>query len=536
MKSVKTFWPLGVLVAVLLVVAGACGGDDDTTDKDTLTIVVSDFSREVLEPGIGITSGKQYHGYMYDWLIGTLPSGELVGDLGLAQSWEIGSGAQSLKLNLRRNVKWHDGRDFTADDVVFTLKERDRAEDAVCTFCRQLKRLVDDVVALDDFTVDIRLGEGDLTFFGNLGSRDSDIVMLPRHNYRQTSDGGYELIGDPIGTGAWKFVERTIGQSITYEVNNDYWNSQHVPEWRKLQVLLRSEATVRLGMLRTGEADMVQLDAGQLDAARDLGFRIDGVDGFATIVMAFHASYDDRFFTKKLDFRKALNLALDMDAMFDRFYPEGTGVRAATAFWNSPVAVGYVPGLSLYRYDPDEARRLIEASGYDGTPLKVWSFVPSWAPEAKELLEVAAGYWEAVGINVELTPLDFGAFRPRYASNPQQFEGGFAGHIAIDTPPSRPLALPNIAVAWLSHDNGGIIQSYHDLAGVDALYNNALKSQTMDELSTKIQAINRQSYEEYPMVPIVLRNDLWALGPEIASWEPGGFGFGRHFETLKRAN
>ena len=63
-----------------------------------------------------------------------------------------------------------------------------------------------------------------------------------------------------------------------------------------------------------------------------------------------------------------------------------------------------------------------------------------------------------------------------------------------------------------------------------------LKSQTLDELNTAVQAINRQSYEEYPMVPIVLRNDLWALGPEIASWEPGGFGFGRHFETLKRAD
>ena len=74
-----------------------------------------------------------YHGHLFDYLIGTAPNGELAADRGLATSWTMSDGGQTWTLKLRPNVKWHDGKPFTADDVVFTFMERYQAKDAVCT-------------------------------------------------------------------------------------------------------------------------------------------------------------------------------------------------------------------------------------------------------------------------------------------------------------------------------------------------------------------------------------------------------------------
>jgi len=578
-KRTKTLWLIGAISSTLLVIALACGAEAEPTPipttqpppaatptpttqplltatpiptpkptlapvptptlapvgpSGTLTIAIQTFNVENVDPGKSGTTDVPYNGHMYDFLIGTLPGGELSGKRGLAESWEISPDGRSLKVNLRRNVRWHDGREFTSDDVLFSFGERYPAKDSTCTFCGQYRRLVDKVVAIDNFTVEFRLKQSDITFFSGLSSRDTNSMVMPRHNYLLKEDGSYDLKGDPIGTGAWKFVTRKIGDSITYRANLDYWNSAYRVDWNDLRVLLRTEASVRFAAVRTQEADMVPILASQIATAKREGLTVHGPKGWVTIILMFNNAYDPQFFTNNVDFRKALNLAVDMEAVFKAFYPEGSGTPAATAFWNGPVALGYDPDLKPYPFDPVEAKRLVQKSGYDGKPLKIWSRPHAFATEAPELIELIAGFWNNIGIKTDITPIDPGAFRGKLFAKPQAFESGFAGHIAVDTPPTRPMALSNIAVAWLSQGNGGVIASYHDLNGIDSMYNEAIKATTLQDLSVAVREINRKTYAEYPMVPIIFKNDLWALGPKIQSWEPGDFGLSWHFETVKK--
>ena len=563
LKLPESKWLLWAPLLGLFLVAAACGGDATTAPEPTtapvaattapvatptaaptpaammtdlsgqLDIAVSAFQHEALDQAFSSTSAKTYIGHIFDYLIGTLPGGELTSDRGLATKWEIGADAASLKVTLRKDVEWHDGEPFDAEDVAFTMR-RLGAEEATCTFCGQIRRRVDTTEIIGPNTANIVLKTPDLTFFGTVSSRDTDIVMLPEHNYRDNGDGTFELVGDPVGTGSVKFVTRKLGETIDYEANMDYWNTDYPPTWAARRILQLAEPAVRLNALRAGEVDMVQIDSDQVPQARDLGFMINGPKGRGTYIINYLEAFNPEFITNNLEFRKALALAIDMDAIVEALFAPGTYERSATPFWTKSAVVGYVPDIDPYSYDPAEARRLVEASGYDGRPLMLWSFVQTvWCPVCPDILELAQGYWSEVGIKTEITPTDWTGFRPNLFSD-EGFSKEFSGHVSMDRAPGRPLALQNLLISWVSQENGGVIQAYHDLEGVDAMYEQAGLATTVDELDRILQQFNRDSYEEYPGIPVVQIDETWALGPHIESWEPGDMGFGHHWETIKQ--
>ena len=257
--------------AGLIAIAAAplAAGPALAAPEGRLTVAITSFQSENLDPALGLTTDRYYQGHGYEFLVGTAPSGALEPPRGLATSWQGTPDAKTFTLKLRKGVKWHDGKDFTADDVVFSFDERYKAEDTICTFCSAVKRNVERVEAPDSHSVIFHLKNPDVSFSGVLSSRDGDLAVLPRHNFRKTADGkGYEMVGDPIGTGPWQFVEWTRGESITFRANTDYWDQDRVPEFAELVVLKRPEASTRLAMVRTGEADMAFIDTGQAREAR----------------------------------------------------------------------------------------------------------------------------------------------------------------------------------------------------------------------------------------------------------------------------
>jgi peptide/nickel transport system substrate-binding protein len=524
-----------IVALTVLFVLGSVPVHAQPRPEGTLTVAYHTFAKEVLDPGIHSTLGVMYHGHLFDYLIGTAPNGELAAGRGLATSWSMSPDGATWTLKLRPNVKWHDGRPFTADDVVFTLGERYQAKDSTCTFCGPLKRSIQEVKAVDPLTVQIKLKKSDITFFALLSSRDGDVMMLPRHGYRAKGDG-FEQIEPPIGTGPWKFAERTVGDSITFDANTAYWDTARVPEFARLKVLLRPEAASRMAALRAGEVDMATIDPVQVKQAKDAGLKVMGPKAVSLPVLAFHVSFDSQFLLSKLEFRKALALAIDMDAIFKRMYAgaEEFVTRASnTGFW-SPPALGYDTGLKPYPYQPEEAKRLLKQVGYDGRPLKVWSYPAGNVSEVPELLELVTGYWSAAGIKTELTPIDFGAFRVRYISEPHKFEPGFAGHIAVDVGFPRPTMLSNLVVAYASHKAGGPIQAFHDQAFMDGQIDKLQAIRDLKELDGALRELNRRMHAEYTNYPLIYRDVIFGTGKRVAGWSPANYGVAWYFETVKR--
>src|SRR5690606_20858596 len=167
---------------------------------------------------------------------------------------------------------------------------------------------------------------------------------------------------------------------------------------------------------------------------------------------------------------------------------------------------------------------------YDGTPVKLWSL--RLVPEANEVMELFDGYLRAAGIATELTPIEFGAFRPRIVSAEQNFETTYAAHFYVDPGAARPAVMPNLRIGWISKKAGGFAQQYWNLPKIDAAWEKLTQISDIDELSQALRELNREVYEEYAAIPIGVRHLAAAIGPRVASWTPSAYGYALHFETI----
>jgi peptide/nickel transport system substrate-binding protein len=522
---------LTILVVAVLAVIGAADALA-AAPSGTLTLVIPNFGRETLDRGLTPTIDLPYNGQQYDALIGTTPKGELSTERGLAESWQMSPDARSITLKLRKNVKFHDGQPFTADDVIFSL-ERFRAKDAICTFCGQVRRTVKDVKALDPHTVRIDLVEPDITFPSVLSSRDGDIRIIAKRGYRPKADG-FELVGHPVGTGPWKFVEFKRGVEARFEANTDYWDPKRVPEFATFRVLPRPDPTARLAMVKTGEADLAFIDPAQAPQAKAAGLRVLQIKATLVPVITFMGSYQKEMWANKTEFRKAVVLAIDMKSIVKRVFPEGTASQYANGHWTE-LALGYDPTLPLYPYDPAEARRILKEIGYDAKPVKVWSAPLATSPETPEIMELVQGYLNAAGFKTELTPMEYGAFRPRLAKTPQTFETTYAAHLHIDVGFTRPMVMQNLAVSWISHQAGGLVWGYWNPEKIDAAFRRLKQITDLKVFDEELRKLNRDTYHEYPFYPIAAKNSVYAAGPRVGDWAPGDYGLAWHYETVKKA-
>lgn len=497
-----------------------------------LTVVVPNFGRELLDLGKTSTQDIQYTGHTNEPLVGTSVDGQLAAERGLAESWTVSDDAKVVTLKLRKDVKWHDGKPFTADDVVFSLAERYVAKDANCTFCRLLQA-ASEVAAVDPLTVRITLKEPDPTFLAVLSARDGDIRILPRHAYRATADG-FELVGDPIGTGPWKFVSFSRGIEMRLAANGDYWDKARIPQFATLRILPRAQPSTRLSMVRANEADMAFIDPRQVAEARNAGLRTANLKGSTIGLLSFFGCWQSEMLCHQKDFRKAMVSAIDMDAVVKRIYPEGTYERVAGSVWSKP-ALGYDPDLKPYRYEPETAKKILADMKYTGTPVKIWVVQTNSSPEAPEIMELVDGYLRAAGFKTEVTPMEFGAFRPRYASTPQNWETRYAAHLYIDAAGARPTVLSNLRVAMISQKAGGLIQGHPDLDKIDAVWAKVTKITKLEELAAELKKVNREVYDDYVYFPIAARDIVAAIGTRVTGWAPSGYGFAWHLETVGRA-
>jgi len=358
--------------------------------------------------------------------------------------------------------------------------------------------------------------------------------MLARHNYRKSGEG-FEMVGTPIGTGPWRFVSFERGVEMRLAANTDYWDKARIPQFETLRLLPRAQASTRLAMVRTGEADMAFIDPRQATDATRANLRLQKLDGASISVISFMGCWQKEMLCHQQKLREAVAHAIDVNTILKRYYPEGTGRPVASSIWTEP-ALGFDPELKPYAFDPARSRALLKEINYDGRPVKVWSVPTNSNPEAPEIMQLIEGYLRAVGFKTELTPLEFGAFRPRYANDPQNFETRYAAHLYVDSPAARPTVLSNLAVSFISRGAGGIVQAYWNPSKMDEAYAKVRKLTDLKQLDEALREINRFTYAEYSFVPIGAKAVVAAIGPRVKSWTPGNFGLAWNLETVIRAN
>jgi peptide/nickel transport system substrate-binding protein len=494
----------------------------------TVVVAMPAFAAEELDPTLNSSSGKPYYWEMFDPLIGADPQGKPSLSLGLLEKYEMGLDGKSMVMTLRPKLAWQDATPITSADLKFSLEYYTRKE-ARCISCVFLRSSLDKVEIVDPLTVKMTIKQPNVTLDTQFSPLEGDFALLPKDYIERV---GAKFSEAPIGSGPWKFDSRKIGQSIDYVANESYWNKERTPGFQRLHLVAVPDPKTRIAMLKTGEADVVDVGPDDVAGLRTQGYTIKGIELNSMITLMFFKSYDPTFLTNKLEFRKALILAVDTDAIVKAFYPSDLGQRATGSPLFNPLTAGFDPSLPGYPYQPEEAKRLLQQVGYKGEPVTFWSFAKATNPEQIQVNDVIADYWRKVGVNVKTTPADFTAWQARYRAEPQNFPG--PADVAVVSPGPRPSLVGNIQTYMLGKSDGGTIVAYPDLAKAKTIYSKVVNTFDAAERSRLLQQYNRDLYNDYWAMPIVWRNGTFGLSNKVRSWDPtAGTDLHFAFETLR---
>lgn len=168
---------------------------------------------------------------------------KLVNDL--AERYTVSDDGKTYTVNIKEGVKFHDGSNLTADDVVFTYDKAIKSGSSSADF----SNVINETRAVNDTTVEFVLNQVDSTFLSKL----TMLGIVPKNAY---SNETYAT--NPIGSGPFKFVQWDKGQQIILERNDDYYGKK--PNFKKLTILyLQGEAA--LSSASKGEVDIAEIPA-----------------------------------------------------------------------------------------------------------------------------------------------------------------------------------------------------------------------------------------------------------------------------------
>jgi ABC-type transport system substrate-binding protein len=494
-----------------------------------LRVALQSFSVETLDPSSDNKDGLNYHGHLYDHLVGTNSEGRLDTRYGLLSGWQVAPTADAFTLMLEEGAMWHDGEFVTADDILSSSNYYFR-EGAACGVCGNVKAAIDRIEVVDDRTAKVHLTKPDVVFMGLLAPVEGDMPLLPAH----VLDADPSAINrEPVGSGPWRFTSRTPAVSVEYEANRDYWNLERVSSFDNLSVSLVPEEAQRIALLETDKIDLTPITLASIDSVRDGGFSVDGPKNVLSTALRYFMSYDEGYLTSSLEFRKALALSIDMEEIVTDIFPGEAATVATGSALFTPISSGYRDDLLAYPYNPDEARALLGQSGYEGEEVKLMSLVAYGMSEMPLINELIVEDWQAIGINAQVVPTEWTAVQPLFRSMPQMFDEFAPAPVLHGAAPARPGGDINGVRRYLSGAEGAM-QTYFAPDVADGVLNQLQITADDEDRAIVLQALNRRTYGEYWAIPVLWRHDTYAMKPTLAGWQPtNGTTSDLHFETLR---
>lgn len=439
----KFLKPLALLMVVLMVTLTACGdsgsqsgvasnggGSAETAaaenqpagDVATDTSVIIGQSSEVanLNPMIQPrTPDSNVQCMIYSFLVMPDENLNYVGDL--ADSWDISDDGTVYTFHLKEGVKWHDGEDFNADDVVFTLTSlaaptynggndgRVMSIVGAADYQAGNADSISGIKRVDDYTVELTLEAPNAAFLSNMYTS-----ILPEHILAGEDPGTWgqdDFNRNPIGTGKYKFVEWKAGQYITLERNEDYYGEK--PSIKNVTVQFGDDTTL-IAALLNGEIDVLyNLAASEIENVEAMdGVSVYNYEQMTVSYIGLNQLVDS---LSDLRVRQALSYGLDKQTLVDTIYGDGNAYVCDDVFPSNHWS--HSENVTVYEYNPEKAKELLEEAGYtmndstgyyekDGQTLHLTYDMTS-STDGKSIAALIQQQWKEIGVEMEVIEQDF---------------------------------------------------------------------------------------------------------------------------------
>ena len=349
---------------------------------------------------------------------------------GLAVSWQP-IDETTWEFKLRKGVKFHDGSDFNADDVLFTMERAPVHPNARTSFKLYTNGGGKEYKKIDDHTIHVTTPKP----YPLMPTDLSNVFIVSNEIGDQTWELEFNNGKAAIGTGPYKFVRWVPGEILELERYEGYHGEK--PHWDKVVIMLIKSAPSRLAALLAGDVNFIDnvptVDVERLKTNSDITLS-QGVSNRVIYLQMDqyreplpHTTAKDGSETrnpfKDLRVRRAISKAINRDAIVDKVM-EGIAIKAGQLLPEG--FFGVSPDLKPETYDPDGAKKLLAEAGFpDGFKTILFGPNDRYINDAK-IVEAIAQMLTRIGI--ETTPdampksVFFKRAKNRGPENPSEFE------------------------------------------------------------------------------------------------------------------
>ncbi|MBZ2174781.1 ABC transporter substrate-binding protein [Schnuerera sp. xch1] len=523
------------LVMVLLVsLLTGCGSDtktssdSDTTDGNGSKEVVIALAGDAqsLDPYVlNETITNAINNHLYDQLV--VPNRDLEIQPALAEDWEVSEDALTWTFYLREGVKFHNGNDFTADDVIYSF---DRSLEEVSAF-KYCLSTVESYKKVDDYTIEVVCNEPNALLLAHL----KDLMILDKETCEGQTDEWIAL--NPNGTGRYKFVEHRRGDEIIFERNEDFWGES--PEAEKVVFKPITNASTRTANMVSGAVNFITdvpvRDVESLESndsiniitqpsLRVIYLNLAGwTDNPSPDADMPLKSPDGSNPFKNIKVREAIYRAINEDEIIENVM---NGFATPAATYIPEGYNGYNPDIKRLDYDAELAEKLLDEAGYprqdDGYRFEITldSSNDRYINDA-EIATAVAGYLEKVGIKVNLNLMSRSIFfnyiagLNREGDNTHFCMTGWADSGGESALMGLDLVYSMSQDGYIKEGYGGVNRGYYQNPETDELIDRAIATVDPEERDSIMQEVWKIAADDISYIPLHFQNDIYAHDDSI---------------------
>ncbi len=369
------------------------------------TVAESNYVRQTEEGTLTIGTVKEIDGFdpatsscatglflVYDQLFYIDQNGEVQGRL--AEEWEY---QDSTHLYIKiHEATFSNGDPVTAEDCLWSMERMITEQSRWSTFVDFIDFEASEILNDREFVLHLKEEFGPGLCY--LATRYTSVL-----NKEYVEATGADAMWDqPCGSGPYICTSNIAGSMATYELREDYWDAENLPEAKEVTVRFYAESTTMFIDYENGVLDMAfvlsEADTERLvnGEVADTGYKIQsGLDVYGLGLPEYVPAFDD------VRVRQAIALAVDWEAVNE----VGLGVLGAPATSILPQGVQYRQDIGTYEYDPDAAKALLDEAGFDYS--QVFEFVVVNSETNTRLAEAIQAYLAAVGVQVNVNACDW---------------------------------------------------------------------------------------------------------------------------------
>ena len=389
MSKVKGILALCALMTMSIALIGCSG--DKAKDSSEIVVGIPQDLEDSLDPHKALAAGtKEILFNVYEGLLKPDSQGNNIP--AVAESYTVSEDLMTYTFKLRDGIKFHNGKNVTADDVKYSIDKfagiSDGSEPLVSAFS-----VIEEVNIIDDKTVDVVLNTPDTDLPTYLAMVSAAIIPKDNENPDTVA----------IGTGPYKYVSRSPQENIICEAFDDYWGEK--ANIKNVTFKVEANADSIVMDLLGGSIDFYARLT--IDQVKQLNDEFSVYEGTMNLVQALYLNNNVKPFDD-VRVRQALSYATDVDEILD-ITAEGKGTKIGSRMFHA-FGKYYDESLSeLYPTDIEKAKELLKEAGYENG-FNMTITVPSNYQPHIDVAQVLAEQYKKIGVNAEIQLVEWNSW------------------------------------------------------------------------------------------------------------------------------